>query len=819
MALLLGFLLLLELCWDTSALGPLSSTKGSDGLEFELPATNYETKDSNQAGPISVLFQIVQVFLQVVQPHPFPEDILRKILQKKFDFSTDYDKIIYYEIGIIICAVLGLLFVILMPLVGFCFGLCRCCNKCGGEMHQRQKKNGAFLRKYFTVSLLVICIFISVGIIYGFVANHHLRTRIEKTRKLAESNLKDLRTLLIGTPAQINYVLSQYASTKEKAFSDLDNIKSLLGGGIHDELRPKVIPVLDDIKAMAEAIKETREALLNVNNTLKELKMSTAQLNTSLSDVKRNLEQSLNDPMCSVPPVATTCNNIRMSLGQLDDNTNLGQLPSLDKQIDNINNVLQTDLSSLVQKVCFLEKKITVVYVKRTLNSLGSDIENMSEQIPIQDKLSDFIGYINDTETYIHRNLPTLEEYDSYRWLGGLIVCCLLTLIVVFYYLGLMCGTFGYDRHATPTRRGCVSNTGGIFLMVGVGISFLFCWILMTIVVLTFVIGGNMEKLVCEPYQNRKLFQILDTPYLLNENWKYYLSGMVLNKPDINLTFEQVYSDCKENKGIYSTLKLENTYNISEHLNIQEHARNLSNDFKNMNVNIDNIVLLDAAGRKNLMDFSSSGVDTIDYNVYLAESAPQSGRMVLILFILFSLQPQGSLKQSLKNNAQNLKTIHHGQVMPLEQSMVTTRHLWLANILSSLDSAQDFLQTRISSVIVKESSKYGNMIIGYFEHYLQWVKISITEQIAACKPVATALDSAVDVFLCSYIIDPMNLFWFGIGKATIFLLPAIIFAVKLAKYYRRMDSEDVYDDWHIYFCYSMENGNIGFHRHHSTQTV
>lgn len=42
----------------------------------------------------------------------------------------------------------------------------------------------------------------------------------------------------------------------------------------------------------------------------------------------------------------------------------------------------------------------------------------------------------------------------------------------------------------------------------GVGISFLFCWILMTIVVLTFVIGGNMEKLVCEPYQNRKLFQV-----------------------------------------------------------------------------------------------------------------------------------------------------------------------------------------------------------------------------------------------------------------------------------------------------------------------
>lgn len=79
-------------------------------------------------------------------------------------------------------------------------------------------------------------------------------------------------------------------------------------------------------RCVPTAIKETKEALLNVNNTLKELKKSSAQLNTSLSDVKRDLEQSLNDPMCSAPPVATTCNNIRTSLSQLDDNTNMDQV-------------------------------------------------------------------------------------------------------------------------------------------------------------------------------------------------------------------------------------------------------------------------------------------------------------------------------------------------------------------------------------------------------------------------------------------------------------------------------------------------------------
>lgn len=74
MALLFGFLLLLlELCGNTLSVGSRSSTKGTEVLEFELPAANYETKDSYKAGPISGLFQIVHVFLRVVQPNDFPE--------------------------------------------------------------------------------------------------------------------------------------------------------------------------------------------------------------------------------------------------------------------------------------------------------------------------------------------------------------------------------------------------------------------------------------------------------------------------------------------------------------------------------------------------------------------------------------------------------------------------------------------------------------------------------------------------------------------------------------------------------------------------
>lgn len=40
----------------------------------------------------------------------------------------------------------------------------------------------------------------SLGIMYGFVANHQVRTRIKRTQKLAESNYRDLQILLDETP-------------------------------------------------------------------------------------------------------------------------------------------------------------------------------------------------------------------------------------------------------------------------------------------------------------------------------------------------------------------------------------------------------------------------------------------------------------------------------------------------------------------------------------------------------------------------------------------------------------------------------------------
>uniref|UniRef100_A0ACB8E6N5 Prominin-1-A n=1 Tax=Sphaerodactylus townsendi TaxID=933632 RepID=A0ACB8E6N5_9SAUR len=116
------------------------------------------------------------------------------------------------------------------------------------------------------------------------------------------------------------------------------------------------------------------------------------------------------------------------------------------------------------------------------------------------------------------------------------------------------------------------------------------------------------------------------------------------------------------------------------------------------------------------------------------------------------------------------------------------------NVIRAVEDAQLLINNNASLVIIEETKRYMDTIIGYFKQYAAWVKESITMEVAACKPVANVIDTAVEIFLCSYVTDSLNAFWFGLGGCTVFLIPAIICAVKLAKYYRRMDTEDVYDE-------------------------
>ncbi|RXM33085.1 Prominin-1-A [Acipenser ruthenus] len=656
------------------------------------------------------------------------------------------------------------------------------------------------------------------GVLCAYSANQNLSTQLKGVRKLGNSNFRDLKTFVNDTPAQIEYLANQYNTAKNKVISDLDNIGPLLGSRIHAQLGKEVLPALDGVLGLAGAMRETKEALENVSVSLEVLQEATDSLQVNLINEQARLSNTLNDPACSSPGVSTTCSDIRRTLSQLSINANFSTLPNVDTELANVKNVLKTDLSNIVQKgystfndTPGLVKNQTtniVSGIKSILDDIGSNITSFSKQIPVQDILANVTLYLSQSQSYVEDYYPVIDKYDFYRWMGCIVVCCMVALILTFNFLGLLCGTCGYDKHASPTTRGFISNTGGNLLMAGVGFSFLFSWVLMLIVMIAFVVGGNVEKLVCEPFGNRALFRVLDTPYLINPYWKNFLPGFLYQNPEIDLTFEKLYSNCKENKGIYTALQLDNIFNISNYLDTSIYTKDVVDVFEFVNVNLSDMVLLDAKAKQNLLNFTNTGIVSINYDAYLAEINKGVTKVDLLSFAnnleaQADKLPKGALENALKGHASSIRFIHGQQVVPLEQAMSTlnqsirflqrttsdlpnkvnnvisaidaaqnliTNNASLIitlnkvnNVISAIDAAQNLITNNASLIITLETKKYMEVMIGYFKQYLNWVKNS-------------------------------NTFWFGLGCCTVFLIPSIIISVKLAKFFRRMDSEDVYDE-------------------------
>ncbi|XP_068181854.1 prominin-1-A isoform X3 [Antennarius striatus] len=821
-----------------------------------VPAGVYETLAHYEPGPIGILFQMVQAFLCVVQPNAFPQELIVKLAKDKFGaIQAEYQKpenivltlqvrtgvaeglhllnvdAIYYEIGFLVCAAVGLLFAVLMPLVGLFFCLCRCCDNCGGEMHQRQRKNADCQRGLLGTLLFSTSLVITIGVLCAYAANQNLSSQVKNIRRLVNSNMRDLHTFANDTPMQIDYLISQYATARNKVVYDLDNIGPLLGGRIHDQLHKEVHPALDRVLNMAGAMRETKEALENANAGLEVLQEGTGKLNFNLSLVRTSINRTLNDPGCrdedSDATTAQLCRNIRRSLSEVQISANFTRLAKVNAQLKKMNDVLKTDLSAVVQRgysslnntphMVIEQTRSVVENVQGLMDGIGNNISSFSKAFPVQTSLSNFTLFISHVHAKIEDHYPEIDQMDFYRWIGCITLCCMVVLVLAFNYLGLLCGTLGYDKHASPTTRGCISNTGGTMLMAGVGFSFIFSWVLMGVVTATFLVGGNMEKLVCEPFHTRDVFKVVDTPFLVNPDWRNFIPGYMYNDSDLELTAESIYSTCKENKGIYSAMRLDKVFNISSFLNTTVFTKDVVGHLNGIRIDLRGIILLEAEGKQNLLDFSEAGLSEINYAEYLEEvnkgvTVVDLRSFARELEAQTDLMPRGGLQTALKGHIGTLRQIHAQQIVPMEQAMKYVRARSALNqsmrflertasdlpnkvlaILDAIEAAQYLISQNATNLINQETGRFTSTIVGYFHQYIEWVKTSLALEVAPCKPFSNMVDTA-EIITCSFLVDSMNTFWMGLGCSTLFLLPSIILAVKLAKHYRRMDTEDVYDD-------------------------
>ncbi|NXC48320.1 PRM1A protein, partial [Penelope pileata] len=359
----------------------------------------------------------------------------------------------------------------------------------------------------------------------------------------------------------------------------------------------------------------------------------------------------------------------------------------------------------------------------------------------------------------------------------------------------------GLRQGVLPTQRSCISNAGGNFFMAGVGFSFIFSWLLMLVVLLAFLLGGNVYVLLCESWRSQQLFQLVDTPGLIPG----FNVSELLHDESGTVNFSHLYRQCQQDAALWQALRLDQRLSLDKLLNISQYTGKISTAFQKLNITLGPISLLSESQRERLLN-ASRAAQPPDFT-HLDEGVTAGSLLELAAELEQLVDAAGTdVKDDLRADAAALRELDRelqgnfsGPVKTLKESiqLVQSRAAQLeAQTESALDKAnatQEFLRREMVNIIKNETWAFLEELLGFFETYIAWAKSSLERDVARCKPIAQSLDN-VEAIACDHILDSLNAFWFSLGWCTAFLLPSIVLAVRLAKFYRRMDIADVYGE-------------------------
>uniref|UniRef100_A0A8C4TVT7 Prominin-1-A-like n=1 Tax=Falco tinnunculus TaxID=100819 RepID=A0A8C4TVT7_FALTI len=726
------------------------------------------------------LVGMVHGFLRLVQPNALPIELIADFGQPQDEeaIGKQVQELLLYELGFLVCVAIGLLFIILVPLVGCCFCCCRCCGNCGGRMYQKQGQRMSWRRRVLWASLLLVSALLLAGDVCSFISNSRFSQAVRDTFPNVNNTLDNVHTYLASIPQQINFIIDSSDVPLGHANRSLQDIGPKLGGMITSGIRSSTDRALGSLQSLLQGMETLAAAFSSIAGTRLHLEELQSNHSRRLASLRDGLNQTLR--RCGHP-----CSNV--SLSGLAFSTNFSMVNST---LDMIPAKVQEQSRDVVTKT------------QDQLGLIRQEIRSLQGQLPLLDVEESVGAFVGNATSVLEEYREPIIALDGLRWSVCIVLCCVVLLVVLCNTVGLLLGPLGLKESVLPMQRSSLSNVGGNFFMAGVGFSFIFSWLLMLLVVITFVLGGNIYMLICESWRSQQLFQLLDTPGLIPG---FNLSELLGQEGD-TANFSEMYRQCQQDAALWQTLHLDQSVSLDELLNISQYTGDISAAFEKMNITLSPISLLSQSQRDLLLNTSQDGQPP-DFTptLELDQNVTQGSLLDLAAELEQLADKVGmDVKEDLKADASKLRELDKEMQMSfsgLLQSLKEDIHLVQsraaqleAQTKAALDKAsetQQFLERETANIIKNETWAFLEELLDFFETYILWAKSRLTGDVARCKPIAETLDN-VETITCDYILDSLNGFWFSLGWCTFFLLPSIILGVRLAKFYRRMDVADVY---------------------------
>ncbi|XP_012775828.1 prominin-2 [Maylandia zebra] len=773
---------------------------------FTQPHYHNTAKNNSKTGFMSA---IVQSFLHTVEPNAFSSDLVVTVVkefQRGLPDQATIKEILVHKVGFLVCIAIGILYIVLMPIVGFFLACCRCCGNCGGKMYQEQSSSIHRCRKTLYWCAFATTIIILAGNVCMFRSNEAFKVSVDKGPGELINTIENINTFFTNVPEQINSVVDKSNKTVDEVKKNLKDIGIQLGSAIQSKFNGTLHRALRSVKLLDQEIQNTSRQLKTLNSSLVQLQSSADRVQANITAVKNSINQTLSDSRCQN---CTTLSQVLQSL-TVDTTIDTRGLSKFQSAVDKAN---QADLTSQINKVEEYFQNIPQTVNNETnnivqsstkqLDSIQAQISQFKNYFPVS-ALTDVSRTLNTTQTEIKNILPQINNAEFIRWSVCVTLCCVVLLVVVCNVLGLVLGPLGLKPKEDPMKRSCTANCGGIFLMMSAGFSFLFSWLFMIVVIILFLVGENVYTLVCRPWNNGQLLKLVDSSGLIPLPQITLSSGMKMN-----ISISDIYRNCEENQALWTALNLSQIIDLGNLLNVSKYTGSVQQDFENTNISLPSVAFLSDDIKNQLQDISTEA-KKFDFTAIMQQmnaiSSINLNTTANNLNSLADAQPDPDIKQQFKNEANIVRMIQADidtnikpQLTNVNSSLkglqTTTDKVngTVEEVLSNVQAAQDFLKTNATRIVKNESKTFLDCQLHYFIAYTDWAKLMITQQVGRCGPVAGALDS-VDVIVCAYMVESLNAFWFSLGWCIMFFIPGIIFSIKLAKYYRRMKESDFFEN-------------------------
>ncbi|XP_006873611.1 PREDICTED: prominin-2 [Chrysochloris asiatica] len=792
---LLGLCLGLPGVWaaDCESLGP------AERLTF-APATRarWLAPRVRAQGPLDPLYGTVRRFLSVVQLNPFPAELVKAILNEPSSWKVD--EVVRYEAGYVVCAVIAALYLLVVPITGLCFCCCRCRRRCGGRV-KTEHKAMACERGTLMAFLLLTTLVLLIGLVCAFVTNQRVHEETRPSVEAVPETLLSLRGLVSDVPKELQTVAQQFSLPQERVLQELDGVGASIGSAIHTHLKSTIYPVLASVLSLGHALQVSVDHLQVLNATSVELRRGQEELEPAIVERREQILTLLQGPGCQ------GCSGVVSQARALELGADFRQVPSVDNVLHRLKGVPEANFSAMVQEenstfnaLPFLATIQTADVVKELKKAVAQEPQGFStlaEAFPGSDAAARWSQTLEDAEQSSRSYLQEVQRYERYRWIVGCVLCSMVLLVVVCNLLGLSLGIWGLSTREDPSHAEAKGETGARFLMMGVGFSFLFAAPLILLVFATFLVGGNVQTLLCRSWESGELYEFVDTPGNLPPSMN--LSDLLGLKKNVSILM--AYKQCKDGAALWSVLQLNDSYDLEEHLDMSQYTTKLQQELQNLKMDLQDLDLLNAASRRDLEALKSSGLEKIhsaDFLVQIQKPVVKTEmeKLAQELEGLAPAQSNSVLGQQLQEEARELRRLLQERVLSQQTLVAKLNH----SVIALASSAPD-LQVETSDILNKATYLKGELPawatrimrnqsecfltreMGYFSQYIAWVRDEVTQHIATCQPLSGALDNG-RVVLCDFMVDPWNAFWFCLAWCTFFLIPSIIFAIKTSKYFR-----------------------------------